>query len=154
MTNNDIIRRLRYTFDLSDDDMIKLFGLADYEATRSMISNWLKKEDDPQFEDIEDPELALFLNGIISLKRGKKEGPTPPPEDPLTNNMVLRKLKIALSLQSDDILDILESAELKISKHELSALFRHPSQAQYRPCKDQILRRFLKGLQFRFRPKF
>ena len=147
MTNNDILRRLRYTFDFSDSKMIKLFELADHQVTRAQISAWLKRDDDPDFKSCSDSELATFLNGLINDKRGKKEGAQPEPEKRLNNNIIFRKLKIALNLQSDDVLAMLALAELSISKHELSAFFRKPEHKHFRACKDQVLRRFLKGMQ-------
>jgi uncharacterized protein YehS (DUF1456 family) len=151
MTNNDILRRLRYTFDFSDSKMIALFAIADVTVTREQISNWLKKEEDPDYTNCSDVQLASFLNGLITDKRGKKEGPQPIPEKNLNNNIVFRKLRIALNLQAEDILDIMALADLKISKHELSAFFRKPDHKHYRTCKDQILRNFIKGLQLKFR---
>lgn len=153
MDNNNILQRLRYTFDLSDDQMIEIFGLAELEVTRADISDWLKKDDDPEFKKLHDKPLATFLNGFITLKRGKKDGEAPKPEKKLTNNLILRKLKIALNLQSEDMLVILDSVNFKLSKHELSAFFRKPGQNQYRVCKDQVLRNFLMGLQLKHRPK-
>lgn len=152
MINNDIIRRLRYTFDLNDSTMIEIFGLADMTVTRAQVSSWLKKDNDDDYLELSDIHLATFLNGFINLKRGKKEGPQPQPEERLNNNIVLRKLKIALSLKDEDILELLETMEIKISKHELSAFFRNPSQSQYRHCKDQILRNFLYALQKKHKP--
>ena len=147
MTNNDILRRIRYTFDFSDSKMITIFGLANLEVTRGQVSNWLKKEDDPTYENCTDIQLAIFLNGLINDKRGKKEGPQPRPEKRLTNNIIFRKLKIALDLKADDVLYIMDLASLRISHHELSAFFRKPDHKHYRNCKDQILRNFLKGVQ-------
>ncbi|MFT5167039.1 MAG: hypothetical protein ACI8P3_002276, partial [Saprospiraceae bacterium] len=114
-------------------------------------SNWLKKDDDPQFQAIYDKDLAIFLNGFINLKRGKREGEQPRPEKSLDNNTVFRKLKIALNLKDDDILAIFELAQLRVSKHEISAIFRKPGQHQYRQCKDQFLRNFLQGMQMKYR---
>jgi len=151
MTNNDVLRRLRYTFDYSDSKMIALFAIADVTVTREQISNWLKKEEDPDYKNCSDVQLASFLNGLITDKRGKKEGPQPKPEKSLNNNIVFRKLRIALNLQAEDILDIMALADLKISKHELSAFFRKPDHKHFRSCKDQILRNFIKGLQLKFR---
>ena len=148
--NNDILRRIRYTFDFNDSEIINLFSLADLKVTRSQISNWLKKEDDPAYQVLNDHELAIFLTGLIYEKRGKKEGEQPETENKLNNNIIFRKLKIALNLKDDDILSILEIAGMKISKHELSAFFRNPKQAQYRPCMDQILRKFLQGMQIKY----
>lgn len=153
MTNNDIIRSLRYTFDFSDSTMIEIFESSGLSVTRAEVNNWLKKDEDPEFKSLNDFKLASFLNGMINFKRGKKEGDQPVPEKKLNNNIILRKLKIALNLKDDEILEILQTAERTISKHELSAFFRKPEQSQYRPCKDQILRNFLHGLKIKFRGK-
>ncbi|MEZ4888705.1 MAG: DUF1456 family protein [Chitinophagales bacterium] len=151
MTNNDIFRRLRYIFDFNDSQMIELFRLAEYETTRAEVSDWLKKEDDEAFQELSDENLAVFLNGLINDKRGKREGPQPKPETFLDNNMILRKLKIALNLRDEDMLKVFALADVKVSKHELSAFFRKPNQSQYRICKDQYLRNFLKGMQVKYR---
>lgn len=151
MENNQIFRRLRYAFDLNDTEMIRIFKLAESDVTRAQISEWLKKDIDPDWKTLPDFRLATFLNGLINDKRGKREGPQPEPEKQLNNNIILRKLKIALNLKDEDILQILSLANLKISKHELSAFFRKPGQNQYRECKDQVLRNFIYGLQLRYR---
>ena len=151
MTNNDILRRIRYTFNFSDSKMIAIFGLANLEVTRGQVSDWLKKEDDPAYQDCTDIQLAIFLNGLINDKRGKKEGAQPEPENDLTNNIIFRKLKIALDLKADDILDIMGLANFSISKHELSAFFRKSDHKHYCNCNDQILRYFLKGVQSKYR---
>jgi uncharacterized protein YehS (DUF1456 family) len=152
-TYNDILRRLRYTFDFNDDKMLELFESAGYISSRAEISDWLKKEDDPDFQQMEDVHLATFLNGLINELRGKRDGPQPAPETKLNNNIIFRKIKIALNLRDEDILDVFQLADLKVSKHEVSALFRNPKQKQYRPCKDQFLRNFLHGLQLKYRPQ-
>lgn len=152
MTNNDILRRIRYTFDFNDSKMISIFALADYPVTRQLVSEWLKKEDDADYKNCTDVQLATFLNGLIIEKRGKKDGPQPIPEKQLTNNIIFRKLKIALNLKDDDVLEILSLADLRISKHELSAFFRRADHKHYRECKDQVLRNFLNGMQLKYRP--
>lgn len=151
MTNNDILRQIRYIFDYNDPKMIDLFSLGGQLVNRSEICNWLKKEDDPDYSDLNDFQLAIFLNGFINEKRGKKDGEQSLPENRLNNNIIFRKLKIALNLNDKDILEILELADIRISKHELSAFFRNPDQRQYRYCNDQILRNFLQGLQKKFK---
>ncbi len=153
MDNNDIMRRIRYTFDFSDSKMVALFGLTDHEVTREQISDWLKKDDDPAYKECRDTELAIFLNGLIIEKRGKKEGPQPEPEKRLTNNIIFKKLKIALNFTAEDVLELMSLAEFSMSKHELSAFFRKPGHKHYRECKDQILRNFLRGMQLKYRPK-
>mgnify|MGYP001043011182 CR=1 FL=1 len=153
MTNNDILRRIRYAFDFGDSKMMAVFGLADLLVTRSQVSDWLKKEDDPAFQECSDAELAAFLNGLIYDKRGKKEGPQPEPEPVLTNNIIFRKLRIALDLKAEDIIEIMGLTDVRISKPELSAFFRKPANRHYRACKDQMLRNFLKGVQLKYRPQ-
>ena len=151
MTNNDVLRRVRYTFNLDDSGMITIIGLAGLEVTRAEISNWLKKDDDPDYVGLSDLQFATFLNGLIIEKRGKKDGPQPEPEKTLNNNIIFRKLRIALNLQADDVLNMLNTADFRISKHELSAFFRKPGHKHYRECKDQVLRYFLKGMQLKYR---
>ncbi len=152
MNNNDILRRIRYTFEFGDSKMISIFGLAKLKVTREQISDWLKKEDDPAYKECSDTQMATFLNGFINDKRGKKEGKQPEPEERLTNNIIFTKLKIALNLKAEDVIEIMDLAEFKISKHELSAFFRKPGNRHYRTCQDQILRNFLKGMQLKYRP--
>ena len=151
MTNNDILRRIRYVFDFNDEQMMAIFVLADRPVKRGHIIAWLLKDDNPAFEACNDRMLATFLNGLISEKRGKKEGPQPKPEQHLTNNVILMKLKIALNMQSNDIIATVELAGFKLSSPELSSFMRRPGHRNYRECKDQVLRYFLKGLQIKFR---
>ncbi len=147
MDNNDILRRLRYTFSLSDPQMAAVFAETDQGVTREQIVGWLKRDDDPALIRLDDVQLATFLNGLIAKHRGKRESVTIAAESRLNNNIILRKLKIALTLQDTDILKMVSRADRRISKPELSALFRKPGHKNYRECQDQILRNFLKGLQ-------
>ena len=153
MTNNDILRRLRYVFDFGDSKMSEIFALADRVVTRGEISDWLKKDDEPSFESCPDVELATFLNGLIIERRGKSDGPARAPEAVLTNNIILTKLKIALALKSDDIMAILGLVGFRMSTHELTALHRKPGHKHFRECQDQMLRNFLQGLQLKYRPR-
>jgi uncharacterized protein YehS (DUF1456 family) len=150
MNNNSILRRLRFTFDFNDTKMIELFQLAGKIVTRAEVSDWLKKEEDEEFKNLNDQQLAYFLNGFIILNRGKKEGETPIAEKKLNNNIVFRKLKIALNYRDEDILNVYELMNFQISKHELSAFFRKPDHQHYRLCKDQFIRNFLQGLQLKY----
>lgn len=153
MTNNDILRRLRFTFDLNDDKVMDLFRSGGIEATRAEISDWMKKEEDEDYKNLGDKYLAAFLNGFINKNRGKREGEQPAPEKKTDNNMILRKLKIALNMRDEDILDVLDLADFRFSKSELSAFFRRPDHRHYRECKDQIIRNFLHGLQLKYMEK-
>ena len=131
--------------------MIKLFAEADYKVSREQISDWLKKDDDENYKACSDVTLATFLNGFINNKRGRREGTQPEPEKKLSNNIIFRKLKIALNMKDDDVIEVLKLANFRLSKHELSAFFRKPDHKHYRECKDQVLRNFLQGLQKKVR---
>ncbi|PCJ81250.1 MAG: hypothetical protein COA49_05935 [Bacteroidetes bacterium] len=150
MTNNDVLRRVRYILKFDDLKMIEIFKLTDYDVDVAQLHLWLRKEEDPLLVDLSDKELAIFLNGMIIDSRGKREGPQPEPEEHLSNNLILRKLKIAFNLTSDDILDMFDSIDKHLGKHELSAFFRSPNHRSYRLCMDQYLRNFMNALQLRF----
>jgi uncharacterized protein YehS (DUF1456 family) len=150
MRNNDILRRLRYTFDLKDSQMIALFALAGVPVSGAQVGGWLKRDEDPTCRECSDRQLAAFLNGFIIDKRGRKDGPQPEPETVLTKNSILMKLRIALNLKAEDVREILSLADLPISPHELSAFSRRPDHKHYRDCKDQMLRHFLKGVQIKY----
>lgn len=151
MNNNDILRRVRYIFDFSDPLMLSIFKLGGYEGTKPELASWLAREEEPEFVLCEDEKLARFLNGLIIKNRGSKGDEIPEPERVLSNNMVLRKLKIALNLQADDLIEILKLNEFTLSKHELSAFFRRPGHKNYRKCLDQLLRNVLDGMELHYR---
>ncbi len=151
MTNNYILRRLRYTFNYSDRQMIALWGSAERIVSREQVSQWLKKDDDPDFINCPDKMLASFLNGMINQLRGKKDGPQVAPESRLNNNIILRKLKIALNLRDEDVCELMALGGYAVSKSELSAFFRKVGHKHYRELQDQMLRKLIQGLQRKYR---
>jgi uncharacterized protein YehS (DUF1456 family) len=151
MQNNDVLRRIRYIFDYSDEQMIEIFAAAEQKVERAEVSDWLKREDNPEFQELSDQLLATFLNGLINKNRGKREGAQPQPEARLTNNLIFKKLKIALDMKAEDILATLDLANFRLGKSELSAFFRKKGSRQYRICQDQVLRNFFMGLQKKHR---
>lgn len=150
MNNNDILRRLRYTFNFNDKKMTELFASGGLNVTREQISQWLKKDDDSDFISIVDEKLAVFLNGFINEKRGKKEGQQAIPEKRLSNNIILTKLKIALNLQAEQLIELLISVDFRISKPELSAFTRKVGHKHFRECKDQVLRNLLQAIDKKY----
>lgn len=151
MTNNDILRRLRFGFEFTDQKMLAIFSLAGLNVDIDLLKTWLKKDDDPEFKMLTDVNFATFLNGFIYENRGKQEGKERPPEKRLSNNIILNKLKIALNLKAEDIISMLATADFSLSKPELSAMFRKPDHKHYRECKDQILRNFIVAIQHKYR---
>lgn len=154
MINNDILRSIRYMLDLSDGKVVDIIQLvdADFAITKEDVQAFLRKDDDPGYVACSDRLLAHFLDGLVIHYRGRNDSlPSRPVEKRITNNLVLKKLRVAFELKDADMHQIFEDAGLPVSKPELSALFRQPAHKNYRPCGDQMLRNFLKGLTLRVR---
>jgi len=154
MTNNDIFRRLRYALDLSNPTVIAIFKLAGRDVDQSEVIALLKREGEAGFQECDGALLENFLDGLIALKRGKREGeaaPAPASGNQLGNNEILRKIRIALELKEADMLAVLKLAGFPTAKSELTALFRTKGHENYKECGDQLLRNFLKGLTLRLR---
>jgi uncharacterized protein YehS (DUF1456 family) len=158
MNNNDILIRLRYALDLKNIEMVEIFALGGVKTTKEEVLKLLTKEGEDQ--TCSNHLLEQFLNGFIIYKRGVQEPkpgqPANPPilitNDTQRNNVVLKKLKIALSLTSEEMLEILEEAGVFLSKGELSAVFRKEGHKNYVECGDRYVRKFLKGLTMKYRP--
>lgn len=149
MTNNDLLRRLRYALKLNGVSIAEACALAGHEISPMEVLNLLKKEDEKGFIACDDSVMCAFLDGLISSRRGPRD--TPPgmsqePDELLNNNLILRKLRIALELNDTDMLAIFRQAGVSLSKPELSALFRGVGQRNYKECGDQLLRNFVRGL--------
>ena len=149
MTNNDLLRRLRYALKLDGITISEICALAGYDIRPLDALKLLKKDDEAGFVTCGDEVVSAFLDGLITSRRGRLEhkAGTPQPADlPLSNNLILRKLRIALELSDEQMIAILEQAGVHISKSELSAMFRAVGHRNYKPCGDQFLRNFIRGL--------
>ena len=156
MIHNDVLRRLRFALSLNDDATIDIFKLMDYDMSTDYLHSIMKKEQEPGFTPCRDKILALFLDGLVIKHRGKQEGREPrvlSANEKLSNNEILRKIRIALTLKDDDIIQLMKMAGFRVSKGELSALFRNTEHRNYKPCGDQFLRNFLTGLSKKYRPE-
>ncbi len=154
MINNDVLRSIRYMFDFSDHKIEAITQLSDGAPVldKTELQAYLKREGEDGFGQCPDIVLAHFLDGLVVHFRGKDpERPAPPVESRITNNLVLKKLRVACELKDGDMHAIFSAAGFPVSKPELSALFRQPGHKNYRPCGDQMVRNFLKGLTLRYR---
>lgn len=152
MMNNDVLRSVRYMLDISDGKIVDITKLGGFEVSKTDVIAFMKKDDEEGYLNCSDEVMAHFLDGLVIFKRGKDDSRAPQPvELPITNNTVLKKLRVAFELKEDDMHDILKSVEFPVSKPELSALFRKFGHSNYRTCGDQLLRNFLKGLTLRVR---
>lgn len=154
MINNDVLRRIRYALDLHDSAIVALCKLGGHDLDPSSVPALLKKEDEEGFLACSNPVLRSFLDGLIIQRRGPKENTGEQQVEqtsPLTNNDILKKLRIALELEEDALLKILDSVHAGITRAKLNALFRKEGHKNYRECGNQFLRSFLKGLTLHLR---
>ena len=147
MDNNYIFYKLRKIYQWDEEKIGNLFKSVEYQVSPLDIFSWMKQEQYEGFKEMPDQALAALLNGFIVDKRGLKDGKIPEAEEKLNNNIIFRKLRIALNFKDDDIIETLKTADIRIGKPELNAFFRDPKHAHYRVCGDQFLRNFLRGLQ-------
>ena len=150
MTNNDFLRRLRYALNIKDNIMVQIFKKGNLIVTGEDVLDYLKRNTDEGFKKLNNNDLISFLDGLIIQKRGNREDGTPVPKIKITknnlNNILLRKLRIALSFKSYDMIKIFKLGGVEISEGELSALFRSEDHKNYKECGDKYIRVFLKGL--------
>lgn len=159
MNTNEILIKLKYALNIENDAMVEIFAHADVNISSDEVKKMLDFEkEDSESSKMMNSDLESFLNGYIIYKRGKPE-PKPGQIDksPLSivdaknlNNIVMKKLKIALSLSSQDMLDIFSSVGGDLTKGELSNLFRKEGHKHYKRCNDKIATDFLDGLAKRF----
>ncbi|MBJ9977787.1 DUF1456 family protein [Pseudomonas sp. S75] len=150
MIHNDVLRSLRYMLKINDVKMAEIIALSGLEVNPLVLASYIRKEDEAGFVRCPERVMAHFLDGLVIHRRGKDDSRTPQPvELPVSNNTVLKKLRVAFELKEEDLHAILKSVDFPVSKPELSALFRKVGHDNYRPCGDQLLRNFLKGLTLR-----
>ncbi|MFD1851340.1 DUF1456 family protein [Oceanobacillus bengalensis] len=165
LSNNDILVRLRFALNIKDSEMVKIFKLGGIELTIDEVRKMLvttKEIEESEYDDyitVNNLKLESFLNGFITHKRGKQETKSGQADKPLmsinsngsVNNVLLKKLKIALTLTSEDMIDILKEAGVTITKGEMSALLRKEGHKNYKECGDKFARNFLRGLALKYR---
>jgi len=148
MDNNYILRSLRYSLNIGNSTMLNIFNLGGYKISEQDILFLLKTEEDKDLLVCSNQVMSSFLDGLIIHKRGKQENKSGSPEKQTTlnNNMILKKIRIALNFKEEDMLATFKLAELPVTKAELTAIFRRPDHKNYKECGDQFIRKFLKGL--------
>lgn len=136
---------------ISEFKLVEIVKLGGGDVTQSKMNAYIKKDDEAGFEECPQNVMSRFLNGLIYFKRGKDETRPPLAPELPTNNVVLKKLRVAFELKDEDITAMLEAVGFKVTKTELSALFRKEGHHNFRPCGDQLLRNFLKALTNKIR---
>jgi len=147
MTHNDFLRSIRYLLNVNDSTLADILRLANLDVSIAEIVAFLKKEDEAGYRACGDRVMAHFLNGLVVYKRGPDPSRPPQPiEIPVTNNTVLKKLRVAFELKDSDIIALFARTGLRVSKAELGAFCRRPDHRNYRECGNQFLRNLLKAM--------
>lgn len=162
MDNNEFNRRIRYALRLDDADTVRLVQMGGQRINLEQAASFRCKEDEPGFLACPDDVLLALLDGLILDRRGPppvratapdagqtgaKPASEPAEKVPaVNNNLVLKQLRIALALRSDEIYTLMVAGGGKVGKTEVGAFFRSPEARNYRRCGDQAVRWFLSGL--------
>jgi uncharacterized protein YehS (DUF1456 family) len=147
VTHNDVLRSLRYLLNVGDAKLGDIIRLGGGEVSQADLVAFLKRDDEEGYRECGHDLMARCLNGLVIYKRGRDESRPPQPvEVPVTNNAVLKKLRVAFELKDSDIISLIDKSGLHVSKGELGAFCRRPDHRNYRDCGDQFLRNLLKGL--------
>lgn len=170
MDNNELNRRIRYALQLDDSQTMRLMSLIGDPPELEQVSAWRLKEEEDGFQPCPDAAMNALLDGLILDRRGPPAaepdtdpghaGPGEASDRPgqatrpghetmdktVDNNSVLKQLRIALSLRSDEVHELVTAGGGKLNKTEIGALFRKPGTRNYRRCGDQVIRWFLAGL--------
>ena len=147
MRINDILFKIKTALSLDNETMIEAYALVGHEMSQERLTSILKRHQDRGYEEATYEELGLFLDGLVVLKRG--ESSTPKDEDEvveLTNNLILKKLRVALELKEPQLLILFGLAEVTITKRQIGSLFRKEGGKNFKPCSDELLLSFLEGL--------
>lgn len=147
MTHNDVLRSLRHTLNLHEPKFLEMIRLSGAKITLEEVTAYLKPETDPGYRECPGEALAACLDGLILFKRGRDNTRPFMHTDPrVTNNVVLKKIRVAFELKEADVIGLIAKAGLTVTKGELNSFFRSPDHRNYRMCGDQFLRALLKGL--------
>ncbi len=149
MDTNDYIRRIRYALMLDDAEAQKLMKLGGVNASTEQVVAWRLKEGEAEYSQCPDSSLAALLSGLILDRRGpppESAGSKPPTPERLDNNLMLKQIRVALSLRTEDVHSLIKTGGGKLGPTEVSAFFRKPDHRNYRSCGDQVMRWFLNGL--------
>ena len=147
INTNEILYRIKKALNLSESEMLQVYALEAYPMEASHLASLLVRRQDKTFILCSYEELGVFLDGLISLKRGTSSNK--PAEDEaveLNNNLILKKLRIALNLKEAETEIIFGLADIELSKQQLSSLFRKEGHKNFKVCSDELLLAFLEGL--------
>ncbi len=146
MKINDILYKIKTALSLSDKEIIEAYALVSYEMTVQRLDAILKRRQDKGYEDATYEELGVFLDGLITLKRGESSSKKESEELALSNNLILKKLRIAMELKEAELMILFALVDAPLNKRQIGALFRAENHKNFKACSDELLMLFLEGL--------
>lgn len=149
MRTNDIFRKITQSLTLDIAQIQQLFSLADIELSEKEVANLLKTDYQLGFEAMPEYVLLIFLNSLIEQQRGKKEDAEKAVIEKhakVSNNDVLKKLRVAFNLHEQQVRESLALATIELTKSDLAALFRKPGHVHFKACDDELVLDFIEGL--------
>ncbi len=144
---NDILFKITKALSLTHQEIIEAYKLADFEMSEERLENILKRRQDKDYEEATFEELGVFLDGLVLLKRGVSNQEKRDDEViELTNNLILKKIRVAMELKEADLVILFALAEVTLTKRQIGALFRKEGGKNFKACSDELLMAFLEGL--------
>lgn len=147
LATNEILYRIYKALNLTLDEMVEAYTLESYIIKKDQVSAYLVKRQDKDFKVCSYEELGIFLDGLVLLKRGPASQKVVKDDVVLSNNLILKKLRIALELKESETEIIFGLGDIKLSKQQLSSLFRKENHKNFKVCSDALLLSFLEGLE-------
>jgi len=147
MKINDILFKIKTALSLKNSEIVKAYSLVEYTMTEERLNNVLKRRQDQGYEEANYEELGLFLDGLVLLKRGENSKKVESDEVvELTNNLILKKLRVAMNLKESDLVIVFALAEVVLNKRQIGSLFRKEGGKNFKACSDELLFAFIEGL--------
>jgi len=147
MKINDILFKIQRALSLDNKSIIEAYALAEYTMTEERLVNILKRHQDKGYEEATYEELGVFLDGLVLLKRGPSDKVADENEAvALTNNLILKKIRVAMELKEPELVILFALAEVELTKRQIGSLFRKEGTKNFKACSDELLMAFLEGL--------
>jgi len=146
LRTNKILQRIAKALYFNVNDIVHIYELEEFPKSKDEIRALLQDEHSKKFKEASYEDLGIFLDGLVSKKRGKLDKANEE-EQALSNNLILKKLRVALNLKSHEMVMIFALVDIEISPSQINAFFRKEGHKNYRPCSDKMLFDFLDGLE-------
>ena len=132
---------------MSNSELIEAYSLVDYSMKNERLENILKRRQDQGYEEANYEELGIFLDGLVLLKRGASDRVSTIEEAvALSNNLIMKKLRVALELKEAELVIVFALAEITLTKRQIGALFRKEGTKNFKYASDELLMAFIEGL--------